>query len=137
MFVIGIRSIYIYQAPAWKLVMSQLLHSLLWLCGCAGGQPHRAEQLFEHMYTICKPDASTFNCLVAVYCKVGKSREAQNLLELMVRSGQHVELTTYNALIDATWSSGVVPMQKYALQLFERACKQGLYKLHIGEQVRK
>jgi pentatricopeptide repeat protein len=101
-----------------------------------GGQPARAEQLFERMYTICKPDASTFNCLVCVYCRLGKHQQAANMLEVMLRGGQHVDLTTFDAAIDACWATGVVPLQKYALQLYERAHQQGFFKGLITEQVR-
>jgi pentatricopeptide repeat protein len=100
-----------------------------------GGQPARAEQLFERMYAICKPDASTFNCLVCVYCRLGKHQQAANMLEVMLRGGQHVDLTTFDAAIDACWATGVVPLQKYALQLYERAHQQGLLQVLITEQV--
>eukprot|EP00878_Enallax_costatus_P004567 GHUV01004808.1.p1 GENE.GHUV01004808.1~~GHUV01004808.1.p1 ORF type:complete len:696 (+),score=237.48 GHUV01004808.1:1024-3111(+) len=100
-----------------------------------GGQPQHAEQLFERMCTFCKPDATTFNCLVCVYCRLGKHREAINMLEVMLRGGQHVDITTYDAAIDACWATGVVPLQKYALQLYDRAHQQGLFKVLMGEQV--
>ncbi len=87
------------------------------------------------MHTICKPDAATFNCLVVVYCRLGKVREAQNMVEVMMRAGQSVELPTYSAVICVLWCSGVVPLQRHALQLFDRACKQGLYRLQVREQV--
>jgi pentatricopeptide repeat protein len=102
-----------------------------------GGQPARAEQLFERMYAICKPDASTFNCLVCVYCRLGKHQQAANVLEVMLRGGQHVDLTTFDAAIDACWATGVVPLQKYALELYERARQQGLFQGLITEQVRR
>lgn len=57
------------------------------------------------------------------------------MLEVMLRGGQHVDFTTYDAAIDACWATGVVPLQKYALQLYERAHQQGLYKLLMAEQV--
>ncbi|KAI8477052.1 MAG: hypothetical protein J3K34DRAFT_169864 [Monoraphidium minutum] len=34
-----------------------------------GGQPAYGELLFERLYTVCKPDAATFNALVGVYCR--------------------------------------------------------------------
>eukprot|EP00879_Flechtneria_rotunda_P003589 GHRR01003824.1.p1 GENE.GHRR01003824.1~~GHRR01003824.1.p1 ORF type:complete len:562 (+),score=207.75 GHRR01003824.1:1417-3102(+) len=99
-----------------------------------GGQPQRAKQLFERMYTMCKPDASTFNCLVCIYCRLGKHQGAVNMLEVMLRGGQHVDLTTYDAAVGACWATGVVPLQKYALQLYERAHQQGLYQIITNEQ---
>ncbi|WIA09188.1 hypothetical protein OEZ85_008599 [Tetradesmus obliquus] len=99
-----------------------------------GGQPARAEQLFERMYTVCKPDAGTVNCLVCVYCRLGKHQQAVNMLEVMLRGGQHVDLTTYDAAIDACWATGVVPLQKYALQLYGRAHQQGLFQGLVSEQ---
>ena len=101
----------------------------------AGGQPQRAEQLFERLYTVCKADAATFNCLVQVYCQLGKHREAINVLEVILRGGQHVELAAFDAAITACWCTGVVPLQQYALQLFDRARQQGLYQLQVTEQV--
>eukprot|EP00879_Flechtneria_rotunda_P029688 GHRR01032127.1.p1 GENE.GHRR01032127.1~~GHRR01032127.1.p1 ORF type:complete len:124 (-),score=33.38 GHRR01032127.1:531-902(-) len=86
------------------------------------------------MYTMCKPDASTFNCLVCIYCRLGKHQGAVNMLEVMLRGGQHVDLTTYDAAVGACWATGVVPLQKYALQLYERAHQQGLYQIITNEQ---
>jgi len=102
-----------------------------------GGQPARAEQLFDRLCSVCKPDASTFNCLVCVYCRLGKVREAANMLEIMLRSGQHVDPPTFDAVIDACWSTGVVPQQQYAQQLHERARQQGLYQTLTVKQVRQ
>jgi len=39
-----------------------------------GGEPERAERLFEALCGVCKPDASTFNALVRVYCQVRGGR---------------------------------------------------------------
>lgn len=101
----------------------------------AGGQAARAEQLFDRMCSVCKPDAATFNCLVCVYCRLGKVREAANMVEIMLRSGQHVEATTFDAAIDACWATGVVPLQQVGLQLYERANQQGLYQAQVVKQV--
>lgn len=84
---------------------------------------------------MCKPDAATFNCLVCVYCRLGKVREAANIVEIMLRSGQHVEATTFDAAIDACWATGVVPVQQFGLQLYERANQQGLYQAQVVKQV--
>lgn len=105
-------------------------------CHPAGGQAARAEQLFDRLCSVCKPDASTFNCLVCVYCRLGKVREAANMLEIMLRSGQHVDVTTFDAAIDACWATGVVPLQHFAQQLLERAQQQGLYQTRVVKQVR-
>lgn len=102
----------------------------------AGGQAARAEQLFDRLCSVCKPDAATFNCLVCVYCRLGKVREAANMLEIMLRSGQHVDGTTFNAAIDTCWATGIVPLQQFAQHLYERANQQGLYQTHIVKQVR-
>jgi hypothetical protein len=72
-----------------------------------------------------------------VYCRLGKVREAANMLEIMLRSGQHVDLTTFDAAIDACWATGVVPLQQFAQQLYERAVQQGLYQTQIVKQVRQ
>lgn len=101
----------------------------------AGGQAARAEQLFDRMCSVCKPDASTFNCLVCVYCRLGKVREAANMAEIMLRSGQHVEPATFDAAIDACWATGVTPLQQVGLQLYERAHQQGLYQTQVVKQV--
>lgn len=87
------------------------------------------------MCSTCKPDATTFNCLVCVYCRLGKHQEAVNMLEVMLRGGQHVDITTYDAAIDACWATGVVTLQKYALQLYARARQQGLYQVLVAQQV--
>lgn len=108
-----------------------------WLCCMAAGdQAARAEQLFDRLCSVCKPDASTFNCLVRVYCRLGKVREATNMLEIMLRSGQQVELTTFDAAIDACWATGIVPLQQLAQQLYQRAQQQGLFPTHVLKQVR-
>lgn len=57
------------------------------------------------------------------------------MLEVMLRGGQHVDITTYDAAINACWATGAVPLQKYALQLYDRARQQGLFKALMGEQV--
>lgn len=101
----------------------------------AGGQAARAEQLFDRLCSVCKPDASTFNCLVCVYCRLGKVREAANMLEIMLRSGQHVDGTAFDAAIDACWGTGVLPLQQFAQQLLERAQQQGLYQTRVVKQV--
>lgn len=101
----------------------------------AGGQAARAEQLFDRLCSVCKPDASTFNCLVCVYCRLGKVREAANMLEIMLRSGQHVDATAFDAAIDACWGTGVLPLQQFAQQLLERAQQQGLYQKRVVKQV--
>jgi pentatricopeptide repeat protein len=106
-------------------------------CLPAGDQAARAEQLFDRLCSVCKPDASTFNCLVRVYCRLGKVREATNMLEIMLRSGQQVELTTFDAAIDACWATGIVPLQQLAQQLHQRAQQQGLFPTHVLKQVRQ
>jgi pentatricopeptide repeat protein len=102
----------------------------------AGGQPERAEQLFERLCRVCKPDASTFNCLVRVYCRLGKVREAANMLEIMLRSGQHVDPATSDAAIDTCWATGIVPLQQVAVQMYKRAQQQGSHQTHMAKQVR-
>lgn len=82
-----------------------------------------------------QPDASTFNCLVCVYCRLGKVREAANMLEIMLRSGQHVDATAFDAAIDACWGTGVLPLQQLAQQLLERAQQLGLYQTRVVKQV--
>jgi pentatricopeptide repeat protein len=100
-----------------------------------GGQPERAEQLFERLCRVCKPDASTFNCLVRVYCRLGKVREAANMLEIMLRSGQHVDPATSDAAIDTCWATGIVPLQQVAVQIHKRAQQQGSHQTHMVKQV--
>lgn len=53
--------------------------------------------------------------------QIGKFREAQAMLDVMMKGGQHVEAPTYAAQIEAAWSSGVLPLQAYAVRLHERA----------------
>jgi hypothetical protein len=53
--------------------------------------------------------------------QLGKFREAQGMLDMMIRGGQHVEAATYASHIEAAWSTGVLPLQAYALRLYERA----------------
>lgn len=58
------------------------------------------------------------------YCKtrqVAKLREAQGMLDMMIRGGQHIEPATYSAHIQSAWASGVLPLQAYAVRLFDRA----------------
>eukprot|EP00775_Hariotina_reticulata_P007913 gene7913-8109_t len=124
-----------FNAALTAYARSGQLEAALQLFTMMGGQPQRAEQLFERMYTVCKPDAATFNCLVQVYCQLGKHREAVNVLEVILRGGQHVETAACDAAISACWGTGAVPLQQYALQLFDRARQQGLYRLQVAEQV--
>lgn len=58
------------------------------------------------------------------------------MLEVMLRGGQHVDLPTYDAAVDACWASGVAGLQRYALALLERARGQGLFQVLLSEQVR-
>jgi hypothetical protein len=68
--------------------------------------------------------------------QIGKLVEAVNVAELMLRSGQRMELNTFNVMINTAWGSGAPDLQQYALQLYDRACAQGHYKLHMEAQVR-
>jgi len=43
------------------------------------------------------------------------------MLDMMIRGGQHVEPSTYASHIEAAWSTGVLPLQCYAVRLHERA----------------
>lgn len=75
-------------------------------------------------------------CLLPPNKSTQQVREAANMLEIMLRSGQGVEDRTFSAAIDACWATGVVPLQQFAQQLYERAQQQGLYKPAVHKQVR-
>ncbi len=43
------------------------------------------------------------------------------MLDMMIRGGQHIEPATYAAAIETAWSTGILPLQCYAVGLHERA----------------
>jgi pentatricopeptide repeat protein len=100
-----------------------------------GGQHSKGEQVYEEMHTMCKPDGATYNIMAMLYCRLGKCREAVNFMEAMLRGGHTVELTAFDAVIDTAWSSGVLSLQRYAVQLFERARPCGHYTVLIQDKV--
>lgn len=100
----------------------------------AGGQAARAEALFDSLYATCRPDATTFNVLVSVYTRLGKTREAINLVEIMQRGGQAVDLEAQQDMLEAAWCSGVVMLQRYAAQQYKCGRSQGRYSTSITER---
>ncbi|KAF8072999.1 pentatricopeptide repeat-containing protein [Scenedesmus sp. PABB004] len=99
-----------------------------------GGQPARAEALFERMCAVATPDAATFNALVCVYARLGKAREAVHVLEALLRGGQCVDPPARDAAMDACWATGVVELQRYAVQLHDAAHAQGLHHAAVAER---
>jgi hypothetical protein len=74
--------------------------------------------------------------MVQVYAQLGKAREAVNLAEVLLQAGHTMEAAGWDAVVSLAWASGVVPLQRYAVQLMQRGKQYGHYNAVVSEQVR-
>jgi hypothetical protein len=73
--------------------------------------------------------------MVLVYAQLGKVREAVNLAEVLLQAGHTMEAAGWDAVVSLAWASGVVPLQRYAVQLMQRGKQYGHYNATVSEQV--
>ncbi len=76
----------------------------------------------------CRPDGITYSALITSYQRGGRWREALQAFSAMPGSSCLPDSMVYNALLQVTWSSGVVSMQMRAMQIWSLANRNGHFR---------
>lgn len=101
----------------------------------AGGHWEKAKECFNQMIAQnCRPDGITFSALITAYQRGNQWREALQAFSHMPSNGCHPDSVVYNALLEVCWSSGVLPMQMRATQIWSLANRSGHFR--CGRQQR-
>ncbi|KAL8474313.1 hypothetical protein ACS0TY_030954 [Phlomoides rotata] len=78
------------------------------LCSCSRWNEVKYLLLVEMLHDKVPLNVVTFTTLMDVHCKDGKIREAESILELMVKMNVFPNIITYNAMIEGYCRSGNV-----------------------------